>query len=207
MANSRTPAISATQNSSAVLAAPAPDAGYARLRDIVLSGVARIGPGQLVPLGAALLFAVGCTLWAIQEGVSVPLALMGGYCTIVAGIILCAVQILLAQVGTERAPVQTQRKPNYAAWRLVNKLSISNASRLWCDIEPGHPYTQESMAWSAAIMDAVKSGVIPISPKPHASEEMIARERANPGWNTEVTREALKAWARAHGHCPAFLKD
>ena len=205
MANSRTPAISATQSSSAVLAAP--DAGYARLRDILLSGVGRFGPGQLVPLGAALLFAVGCTLWAIQEGVSVPLALMGGYCTIVAGIILCAVQILLAQVGTERAPVQAQRKPNYAAWRLVNKLSISNASRLWCDIEPGHPYTQESMAWSAAIMDAVKSGALPISPKPHASEEMIARERANPGWNTEVTREALKAWAQVHGHCPAFLKD
>jgi hypothetical protein len=211
MTKFRTPAISATQSSTAVLEAPSAGEGYEGIRSVLLSGLGKVGPSQLVPLGAALLFAIGCTLWAIQEGVSVPVALMGGYCTIVAGIILCAVQIVLAHLATlqaERpAAVQVQRKPNYDAWKLVKTLSVSNASRLWCDIEPGHPYTQESMAWSAAIMDAIKSGALPIIPKPHATEEMTARERANPGWNTEVTREALQAWAKAHGHCPAFLQD
>jgi len=167
----------------------------------------RIGPSQIVPLAAAFLFAVGCTLWAIQEGVSVPLALMGGYCTIVAGIILCVAQLTLTHVNAGAAPAPAPRTPNYAAWKLVNKLNVSNASRLWCDIEPGHPYTQESIAWSAAILDAIKSGALPICPRPHATKEMLAQERANPGWNTEVTREALKAWAQAHGHCPAFLRD
>lgn len=180
---------------------------YERLWDVLSTIRSRVGWAQIVPLFAALLFAAGCTLWAIQEGVSVPLALMGGYCTIVAGIILCAVQLVLAQLNARPSPAQAPRKPNYAAWKLVSTLNVSNASRLWCDIEPGHPYTQESAAWSAAILDAIKSGALPIIPKPHATEEMLARERANPGWNTEVTREALKSWALAHGHCPAFLRD
>ncbi len=168
----------------------------------------RIGPSHIIPLAAALLFAIGCTLWAIQEGVSVPLALMGGYCTIVAGIILCVAQLMLTQVNTGTSvAAHAPRKPNYAAWKLVNKLNVSNASRLWCEIEPGHPYTQESAAWTAALLDAIKSGALPVSPKAHATKEMIAQERANPGWNTEVSRDDLKAWAKAHGHCPTFLSD
>ena len=196
-----------TQARSAVMAAPSADNNFESLRTLLLSVRSRIGPSQLIPLGAALLFAIGCTLWAIQEGVSVPLALMGGYCTIVAGIILCVAQLMLTHVNTSPAPAHAPRKPNYAAWKLVNKLNVSNASRLWCEIEPGHPYTQESAAWTAALLDAIKSGALPISPKAHATKEMIAQERANPGWNTEVSRDALKTWAKAHGHCPTFLRD
>jgi hypothetical protein len=206
MANSQS--VDARQNESAVLAPQSVGSGADRLK-AYLSGLREsVGPSQIVPFLAALLFAVGCTLWAIQEGVSVPLALMGGYCTIVAGIMLCAVQVILGHLKAARPmQVQAQHKPNYAAWKLVNKLNVSNASRLWCDIEPGHPYTQESAAWAAAILDAIKSGALPIVPKAHATPEMVAQERANPGWNTEITRDALKTWAQAHGHCPAFLRD
>lgn len=192
----------------AVLPAQPADTNYDRLREFLLNVRSRVGPAQIVPLGGAVLFAVGCTLWAIQEGVSVPLALMGGYCTIVAGIILCVAQLTLTHVNASGTAVTSApRKPNYAAWKLVNKLNVSNASRLWCDIEPGHPYTQESAAWAAAILDAIKFGALPVIPKPHATQEMIAQERTNPGWNTEVARDALKSWALAHGHCPAFLRD
>jgi hypothetical protein len=207
MANFRTSTSAAGQSRAAVLIATSDDAGYDGFRTILSNLRSRIGPSQIVPLCAALLFAVGCTLWAIQEGVSVPLALMGGYCTIVAGVLLCVAQLALTNLNANATSVQAPRTPNYAAWKLVNKLNVSNASRLWCDIEPGHPYTQESVAWSAAILDAIKSGALPISPKPHASKEMLAQERTNPGWNTEVTRDALKAWAQAHGHSPAFLRD
>ena len=207
MANHQTSKLT-SQTRSAVLTAPSPVAGFDGVRALLLSVRDRIGPSQIIPLAGALLFAVGCTLWAIQEGVSVPLALMGGYCTIVAGIILCVAQLMLTQVNTGvAAAAQAPGKPNYAAWKLVSKLNVSNASRLWCEIEPGHPYTQESAAWTAALLDAIKSGALPFSPKAHATKEMIAQERANPGWNTEVTRDALKAWAKAHGHCPPFLDD
>jgi hypothetical protein len=207
MANYRAPTSAATQSRSAVLVATSNDAGYDGLRTFLLGLRSRIGPSQIVPLGAALLFAVGCTLWAIQEGVSVPLALMGGYCTLVAGVLLCVAQLALTNLNASPAAPQAQRKPNYAAWKLVNKLNVANASRLWCEIEPGHPYTQESAAWSVAMLDAIKSGALPIVPRPHATPEMIAQERANPGWSTEVTRDALKSWARVHGHYPAFLRD
>lgn len=207
MANYRSSPVP-TQARSAVIAAPPADNNFDSLRAFLASLRSRIGPSHIIPLAAALLFAIGCTLWAIQEGVSVPLALMGGYCTIVAGIILCVAQLMLTQVNTGTSvAAHTPRKPNYAAWKLVNKLNVSNASRLWCEIEPGHPYTQESAAWTAALLDAIKSGALPVSPKAHATKEMIAQERANPGWNTEVSREDLKAWAKAHGHCPTFLSD
>jgi hypothetical protein len=126
---------------------------------------------------------------------------------IISGIVLCVAQLVLAHVNASRTPARGPRKPNYAAWKLVDKFNVSNASRLWCDIEPGHPYSQESSAWAAAMLDAIKSGALPVSPKPFATKEMIAREQASPGWNTEVTRDALRTWARAHGHCPTFLRE
>ena len=76
---------------------------------------------------------------------------------------------LLSQEDDVRALAIAQqavsRKPNYAAWKMVEKFNVSNASRLWCDIEPGHPYSQESSAWAAAMLDAIKSGALPVSPK------------------------------------------
>jgi hypothetical protein len=163
MANHRS-STGSTQARAAVVVAHPADADFDSFGALLQSLRSRIAPSQIVPLGAALLFAVGCTLWAIQEGVSVPLALMGGYCTIVAGVLLCVAQFALTNLDASATSVQAPRKPNYAAWKLVTKLNVSNASRLWCEIEPGHRYTQESAAWAAAIMDAIKSGALPISP-------------------------------------------
>ncbi len=84
---------------------------------------------------------------------------------------------------------------------------MSNASRLWCDVEPGHPYTQELAAWAAAMLDAIKTGALPILPRPGASEEAVLRERSHPTWHTTVARDALKSWALQHGRCPAFLQS
>jgi hypothetical protein len=204
MANYRSSAIAATQT---VPVTQSTGAALDNLRAVLHSLRNRVRPLHVVCLATTVLFAIGCTLWAIHEGVSIPLALMGGYCTVIAGIALFVAQLILAHVSAKDMPAQTSRKPNYAAWKLVNTLNVSNASRLWCDIEPGHPYSQESMAWAAAMLDAIKSGALPISPKPHATKEMIAREQINPGWNTEVTREALRSWALKHGHCPTFLRQ
>jgi len=205
MANYRTPAIAAVQPKPADSISSVAD--YEALRAALINLRGRVGTLQIASLGVTIVFAIGCTLWAIYEGVSLPLALMGAYCTIVAGIAFCVAQLVVTRIAATDAPASAQRKPNYAAWKLVGTLNVSNASRLWCDIEPGHPYSQESAAWAAAMMDAIKSGVLPISPKPHATKEMIAREQANPAWNTEVTRDALRSWALAHGHCPTFLRE
>jgi hypothetical protein len=204
MANYRSSAIAAAQ---AVPVTQATGADLDSLRAMLNGLRNRARPLHVISLGATVSFAVGCTLWAVHEGVSLPLALMGGYCTIIAGVALFVAQLVLTHLSAKDVSTPASRKPNYAAWKLVNTLNVSNASRLWCDIEPGHPYSQESMAWAAAMLDAIKSGALPISPKPHATKEMIAREQANPGWNTEVTRDALRTWALKHGHCPTFLRQ
>jgi hypothetical protein len=206
MNNYRTSAITSAIAAS-VPATQSTGADLDNLRAVLHGLRSRVRPLHFVSLGVTILFAIGCTLWAIHEGVSLPLALMGGYCTIIAGIALFVAQLVLTHLTARDVPAQASRKPNYAAWKLVSTLNVSNASRLWCDIEPGHPYSQESMAWAAAMLDAIKSGALPISPKPHATKEMIAREQANPGWNTEVTRDALRSWALQHGHCPTFLRQ
>jgi hypothetical protein len=204
MANYRSSAIAAAQP---VPVTQSSSGDLDSLRAVLHGLRDRVRPLHIVCLGATIAVSFGCTLWAVHEGVSLPLALMGGYCTMIAGIALFVAQLVLAHVTTKVAPAQTSRKPNYAAWKLVNTLNVSNASRLWCDIEPGHPYSQESMAWAAAMLDAIKSGALPVNAKPHATKEMVAREQANPGWNTEVTRDALRTWALKHGHCPAFLRE
>ncbi len=176
---------------------------YERLR-------AHIGrPGIAFACGG-LLLTVGCGVWAVAEGIAVPMVIMAGYGALIATAALVAIM----QVGKAADPAAngsvataTPQIPNYAPWKIVSKLNIANASRLWCGIEPGHPYSQESMAWSTAMLDAVRTGALPIAERPNVAKEVLEREKANPTWHTEVTREALKAWATSNGHSPEFLRD
>ena len=41
--------------------------------------------------------------------------------------------------------------------------------------------------------------------KPGTRKELIDRERNNPSWHTEVTKDALRSWAVSHGSNPRFL--
>jgi hypothetical protein len=161
---------------------------------------------DLALLIATLVLAAGGALWAIDAGVSTPLALMVGYCTATSTIALYAASRLPRPVPveeTERAPAAPGTSE---AWKLVKTLTVSDASRLWCDIEPGATTTQETMAWGRALMDAIKRGELPIVLKPGMSDEAVKRERDNPHYMTQVTRDALQAWASAHGYAPNFLR-
>jgi hypothetical protein len=103
------------------------------------------------------------------------------------------------------AQIPEKAQPNYAAWNVVRTFRVSDASRLWCDIEPGCAASQESLAWSQAMLAAIKNGELPICKSEGASKETIDRERANPNWATEIERAALSSWADSHGHLPRFL--
>ena len=181
-----------------------------------------IGSLGVFVLLSGICIAVGGTLWAIELEVPYPLAIMAGYCTFIASACLCTTLMILrlkpakveqlarkAATATTPTSVPASRlrgEPNYAAWKLVSKLSVSDASRLWCDIEPGCPATQESIAWAHAILDAIKRGELTIIPRTGLSETMRGPEQTNPSWTTEVARDSLKTWAQAHGHAPQFLE-
>jgi hypothetical protein len=173
-------------------------AGFARVESAIgLSGLAAVSSGVAL--------AICCTALAIHQGVPYPLAVMVGYCTVVGSACLGAALFNVRTRAPAKAiPIGTNRDPNYAAWKLVSKFRISDASRLWCDIEPGCPASQESIAWGTAMLDAVKRGELPAIAR--AGTTVNAQEQRNPGWSTEIGREALTSWAQAHGQSPRFLQ-
>ena len=166
---------------------------------------AAIGVLGLFLLSGGIALAVLCTAWAVQAEVPYPIALAVGYCT--AACSACAVAALVPILNSAQTSTTIAEKtqPNYAAWNLVRTFRVSDASRLWCDIEPGCAASQESLAWSQAILAAIKRGELPIRERAGASNATIDRELANPNWATEIERAALKSWADSHGHLPRFL--
>jgi hypothetical protein len=166
------------------------------------------GSAGLATAGTGVAIAVGGTIWAVLVNVPAPIAIMAGYCTLVGA--LCATVMLRmksAPTPSEAPVVSSGPTTHFAAWRLVNKFSVSDASRLWCDLEPGSTVTQETIAWARVLLDAISRGELAMVEKPGARREAIEHERNNPTWHTEMTREALTAWAKSHGFDPRFLRD
>jgi hypothetical protein len=181
----------------------AQDAYIQRLKVAAARIQSTIGLSGVAALSTGAILALGCTMWAIQEGVPQPLAIMVGYCALVGSACLCTALLVIQNLAAKVNPIGAKRQPNYAAWKLVSKLSVSDASRLWCDIEPGCPASQESIAWALAMLDAIKRGELPVSARTGAGQ---AAGNSNPTWHTEIARDALKSWAQAHGHSPRFLQ-
>ena len=167
--------------------------------------VAAIGLSGLVAASLGAILAIACTAWAIHDGVPHPLAIMIGYCTLVGSASLGATLSAAQSVAAKASSIPAKREPNYAAWKLVSKLRISDASRLWCGIEPGAPESQESIAWGIALLDAVKRGELTAIPR-SSGQAPNGQEQKNPSWSTEIGRDELISWARAHGHSPRFLQ-
>jgi len=166
------------------------------------------GPTVGILLAASLI--VGCAVvWAIVEGANAALALLIGYSAVAStiGLARLAPSKKTKTQDVEPAPKLVPAEPETsAAWKLVSTFTISDASRLWCNIEPGTAATQESMAWGRALLDAVQQGNLPIVAK-NGSPEALDRERQNPHYMTQVTREALKLWADQKGQTPPFLRE
>src|SRR4051812_35623636 len=169
----------------------APSTSFDRLRESAARIHATIGAPGLAIFAIGAVLAVSCTIWAILEDVAAPLAIMAGFGVLVGSACLCA-SLLVIQTLAKMNPAGARRQPTYAAWKLVSKLSITDASRLWCDIEPGCPASQESIAWGLAMVDAVKRGELPIIPKAGLNQPASQQEQANPTWHTEIARDALK---------------
>jgi hypothetical protein len=186
---------------------PSAESTYLQRMRVGFAGVeTAIGPLGLAIVALGMVLAVGGSALAIHEGVPYPLAIMVGYCTVVGSACSGALFNVRKPAPAKATPVSTHRDPSYAAWKLVSKFRISDASRLWCDIEPGSPASQESIAWGTAMLDAVKRGELPAIAKAGTSQAANAQEQRNPTWSTEIAREDLISWAKAHGHSPRFLQ-
>jgi hypothetical protein len=168
----------------------------------------QLGRAGLAAAGTGVVITIGGTIWAMLVEVPAPIAIMAGYCTSAAA--LCATAALrtkLAPTPSEAPVVASGPTTHFEAWRLVKKFSVSDASRLWCELEPGSTVTQETIAWARVMLDAISRGELAMVERAGLRKEAIEHERNNPSWHTEVTREALTAWAKSHGFDPRFLRD
>ena len=173
---------------------------------VPLGSVRGISP--LLFIAAALLIGTGA-IAAIATGANVALSILVGYAAFVGTIAVIRAPAPAAQPREAHEAVTLVPLPNEpataAAWKLVNTFTLSDASRLLCNIEPGAAATQESIAWGRALIDAIKGGDLAIVPKTGAAQS-IDRERESPHYMTEVTRDALRVWADQKGSMPAFLR-
>src|SRR5262249_15326706 len=131
---------------------------------------------------------------------------MAGFCCLVSSACLCVALLILQGRRETKISAGVRQEPKYDAWNLVATLRVSDASGLWCRIEPGSPAPQESIPRAQAELDAIKRGELAICESKGSNGRRIEQERVNPGWHTEVAREALKAWAQSHGQRPPFLQ-
>ena len=162
----------------------------------------------LVLTAAAALIGAG-VIAAIATGANPALAILVGYGAGVGTLVLARTAAPAPPVAaapeakSEPAPAEATTA---AAWMLVSTFTVADASRLFCGGEPGGTATQESIAWGRALIDAIKRGDLAIAPKPGVAQSGLERERENPHYMTEVTREALRAWADRKGSVPDFLR-
>jgi hypothetical protein len=197
----------------AIMAPAKPEQGQARMTFVknAFDDAIKIRPSTRVVgfavIVTSLAASVGGALWAIQLGVSYPIAIMAGYCTLAVSACPIAAVWIFKALGQRSPPIVARPSPSYAAWKLVKKFSVSDASRLWCDIEPGSAVTQESSAWARALLDAISRGELPMIERAGVRRDVADRERNNPNWHTEVTQDALRSWAKSHGYNPRFLHD
>jgi hypothetical protein len=163
-----------------------------------------LGRSGVTTLLAGVVLAFLCTGWALWNAVPYPIALLAGYMTVIASACVCAAVVIVrhsAPTAAEEPVVAKSKEPNYPAWKLVDKLRVADAARLWCGFEPGHQATPEVTAWACAILDAVERGELP------KAESVGVLAQYKIGWHTEVRRDTLKAWAKSKGHAPRFLCD
>lgn len=166
-----------------------------------------VGPLGLGAITVGTALSVAGVVWAVHLGVVYPIAIMVGYCTAVSTVFLTLGVSLLPKAE----PMRVEPPPALAAvseaWKHVGTFSVSDAARLWCEVEPGATVTQDVIAWARLLLDAIANGELASV----RNEAQSGRPRSfapdKPHWSTEVTREALQTWARSRGFEPSFLQD
>lgn len=168
-----------------------------------------MGPFGLAAVALGAVLSVAGSIWAIRLGIATPIAIMVGYCTLVATVCLTLALSLLPTHETEQEPPTSisATPPVSEAWKHITVFSVSDAARLWCDVEPGAALTQDIIAWGRLLLDAIAGGELACIRNEAQSGRLKSYSSDKPHWSTQVTREALQAWARGRGFEPAFLQD
>jgi hypothetical protein len=150
--------------------------------------------------------AIGGVVWAVNAGIALPLAFMAGFCTLVGAVYLTMAPLVfrvLVRAGNTEA-IESDKRPNYQAFQHVDRFTLSDAAKLWCDRDPSAGTTYDTVAWREAFESEIRGGRMKFIPRNRANEPY---EREHPAGDTLVDRKALKAFAGRHNYDPRFLRD
>jgi hypothetical protein len=145
---------------------------------------------------AGIAVSSGGTAWAMIQGLPPPFILMGAFCTLVGAIYLAMTPLALRSLSRTPSVKLVDKKdrlPNYEAWKHVDILTLAQAARLWCDIDPDLSDTLDTSAWTKALFFAGRKGELKVN----------YRE----GTPMTATRDALKEFAKKNNYDPRFLRD
>jgi hypothetical protein len=100
---------------------------------------------------------------------------------------------------------------DYAAVRLIDRLTLRVAAFYWCDLPVERGSMPNNVAiWYSALQFAVRNGELDFEPA-YSGYKDLEKEREhqkrNPHLHTMVTRTALQKFAKRHGYDPKFLRD
>jgi hypothetical protein len=150
-------------------------------------------------------------LGATIKGVPWPITVMAGFfCTAVAGAYLVALPIF---IRAETRPVSEPNKapqpikPNYDAWKHVEKFTVRQAASLLENLEPSTvPQNPRVEAWINALSAAIRTGKLELIVNtedlagyhvPNGGRNNFTREqRAQADWSTEIPKKALMDFAK-----------
>ena len=162
---------------------------------------------------------------AIRQGVPWPIIVMAGFCTVVAAAYLAVLPRFItavtrlataAEAANTTPPLRDEKlpRPNYKAWKHVERFSIDQAASLWVDIDPNAGVvTVESKSWVDGLCAAVRKGEMDFIPDRSstyrsADRETYARiQRRDADFTTMISRKELIRFAAKHGEKPPFLAD
>jgi hypothetical protein len=160
--------------------------------------------------------AVAGTVWLVSAGVPLPLAIMAGYCTLIAAVWAALAPFAFRAFahgqtvnvqGPTTASIKAAPPLNLTAIRLQHQYRLGEASRLWINLPPNVKYSNtESAAWCDTLISAIQQGQLGFRPSGD-ERALIAYERQHPETTTIITREELKRYAASIGQDPAFLRD
>jgi len=191
---------SAAQNDNAP---PVPTGAPARLR-FIWSHIQPLGVGAIA---LATAVSVAGAVWSIRLGVALPLAIMVSYCALATTVCLTVVLATLPRHEAARELPAATTPSVSEAWKHVNTFTVSDAARLWCEVEPGAAATQDIIAWARLLLDAIASGELACIRNETQGNRPLSYPSDKPYWSTKVTRDALQAWAQTRGFNPGFLQD
>jgi len=154
-----------------------------------------------------VLGSVAASVWAVIVGVPMPIALMAGYCTLVGAVYLAMAPLAyraLSHTPANAAPKKKVVIPNYAAWRHLDAYEMQDAAKLWSNVDPNSPSTNESVAWFEVFKAKVIKKEFEIVCKNASTKDY---EYSEPHEFTKIKKTSLKKFAADHGYDPIFLRD